>query len=70
MVGPYNPAVGHGRVARGVLATLILAASLAIAAGCKPGPPTLVELEGVEALQARFNRDAGKTRVVLLLSPT
>jgi hypothetical protein len=70
MVGPYNnPAVHRRRVPR-LLTALCLAVSLAPLSGCKPGPPTLVELQGVEALQARFNRDAGKTRVVLLLSPT
>jgi hypothetical protein len=31
---------------------------------------TLSDLTGVEQLKARFNRDAGKPRIVLLLSPT
>ncbi len=33
-------------------------------------PRTLYDLGGLELLQSRFNRDAGKARLVLLLSPT
>jgi len=44
---------------------------LALAAGCRgDGKATLSDLNGVEDLKARFNRDAGKPRIVLLLSPT
>jgi len=44
---------------------------LAVGIGsCRSGPGTLSDLAGVEELQERFNRDAGATRVVLLLSPT
>ena len=32
--------------------------------------PTLADLRGVGELQALFNRDAGKVRLLLLLSPT
>jgi hypothetical protein len=67
MVGPN---VIRGRSLRKLLSSVLVAASIAVAAGCKPGPPKLLELDSVEALQARFNRDSGKTRVVLLLSPT
>jgi len=50
-------------------AALLLTAALGIA--CRgETPPTLSELGGVEQLQTRFNRDAGKPRIVLLLSPT
>jgi len=30
----------------------------------------LTEIQTIEALRAQFNRDAGKTRLILLLSPT
>jgi hypothetical protein len=30
----------------------------------------LIEIQTVETLRAQFNRDAGKTRLILLLSPT
>ena len=32
--------------------------------------PTLTDVSGIEDLRARFNRDAGHLRLVLLLSPT
>jgi hypothetical protein len=39
-------------------------------AGCGEHKPVLQELKGVDELKARFNRDRGKPRIVLLLSPT
>lgn len=41
-----------------------------LAGGCGPGAPTLTDISSVDTLKAGFNRDAGKTRIVLLLSPT
>ena len=32
--------------------------------------PNLTDLNGVDDLKARFNRDGGKVRIVLLMSPT
>ena len=32
--------------------------------------PSLADLKGVDELKALFNRDVGKVRLVLLLSPT
>ena len=52
-----------------VLGLLLLA--VGISAGCsgdKKG--TLQDLNNIDELKARFNRDAGKPRIVLLLSPT
>jgi len=47
---------------------LLLAAGLA---GCRgDAKATLSDLTGVEQLKARFNHDAGKPRIILLLSPT
>jgi hypothetical protein len=37
---------------------------------CGEYKPVLQELKGIEELKARFNRDRGKARIVLLLSPT
>lgn len=46
----------------------LLAASLA---GCNATTaPTLGELTSIVQLKDRFNQDASKTRVVLLLTPT
>ena len=58
MVGPSG---------RSVL--LLVALALVTAPACDRGP-SLATIAGVEALQQRFNQDAGKPRVVLLLSPT
>ena len=38
--------------------------------GSEPPRPGLVNLSGTEELRALFNRDAGKTRLVLILSPS
>lgn len=61
MVGP--------QVARRWCLALLLGASLAAACG---GTPTasLSDLGGVDELKTRFDADAGRPRMVLLLSPT
>ncbi len=40
------------------------------AAGTTATSPNVTELGSVSDLQERFNRDAGKVRLILLLSPT
>jgi hypothetical protein len=47
---------------------LALGCGIALAAACAAGPWT--ELDSMEDLKAAFQRDRGKTRIVLLLSPT
>ena len=44
--------------------------SLSFLGGCREYKPVLEDLTGVEGLKAQFNKDGGKPRVVLLLSPT
>jgi hypothetical protein len=51
----------------GAVAALAVALTLL---GCRPGPPTLKDISSVDELAARFNADAGKPRIILLLSPT
>jgi hypothetical protein len=51
-----------------VQAAVVLAAGLL--AACSQGSGALSDLEGVDELRAEFNREAGKPRIVLLLSPT
>ena len=66
-----NPAVRQPLLCARTVLHLVLVLSVALAAGCRGDrAPTLSDLSGVEALKARFNADAGKPRIVLLLSPT
>ena len=49
----------------------VFALSLLIAAACQgTQTATMSDLAGVQELKDRFNADAGKPRIVLLLSPT
>jgi hypothetical protein len=60
MVGPYRR-----------LAAIALLALGAASSACRGTPQaTLSDIPGIEALREQFNADAGKPRVVLLLSPT
>ena len=50
---------------------LIGAVILAVLGSFRPSPKvTLTDLNNVEELRGRFNRDMGNTRLLLLLSPT
>jgi len=35
-----------------------------------PGQEPLTDIQNIETLRTQFNRDAGKTRLILLVSPT
>lgn len=72
MVGPKPARAGRRSVRRlDVRPWLVLLLFAAAAdAACGTGAASLSDLEGLGALQTRFNRDAGTTRIVLLLSPT
>lgn len=48
----------------------LAALTIALATGCRPAPPALSNIGTVGELKARFNADAGKPRIILLLSPT
>jgi hypothetical protein len=39
-------------------------------AGTSAGRESLIDLAGVEPLRQQFERDAGKSRLLVLLSPT
>ena len=61
----------NGRHANSLAAALtVVLLLIAGSAGCQSGTATLSNLNGIDELKARFNRDAGKPRIVLLLSPT
>jgi len=61
--------VGKRQSKHAALLILALAASLAAGTGCAAAGE-LLDLGTVESFKARFNRDAGKPRLLLLLSPT
>ena len=69
----YNPAMR--RLAAAALTLAVVAAphrfriGVALAQSTAT-PATLIELRDAADLEARFNEDRGKTRLVLLVSPT
>ena len=68
--GPAIRRVGH-RAGFGLKSSVLGLLLLALATSCsgdKKG--TLQDLNNIDELKARFNRDVGKPRIVLLLSPT
>jgi hypothetical protein len=64
--------VGCGGSHRRLISLIILTALLPlwVISACGKSTPVLKDLNGVEELKARFNKDLGKPRIVLLLSPT
>ena len=58
----------HARALAALLPLCLLSFSFLV--GCGEDKPVLQDLTGVEELKAQFNKDSGKPRVVLLLSPT
>jgi hypothetical protein len=64
MVGPYR-----SRLVRAALAAFV-AAGFATACRGAPAVATLSDISSVDELKNQFNRDGGKPRIVLLLSPT
>jgi hypothetical protein len=53
----------------GIVVLLLVARAFLATAGSTPdGQPALAELNNLDALKAEFNREAGKTRVIISLS--
>jgi hypothetical protein len=53
-----------------LLATVWLAIYLDTRLQPAPEQKPLVEIKNIQTLRTQFNRDTGKTRLILLLSPT
>jgi len=53
-----------------LLATVILGIYLETRPRLAPGQEPLTDISTIENLQAQFNHDAGKIRLVILVSPT
>lgn len=53
-----------------LLATVTLGIYLETRPRLAPGQAPLMDIENIETLRLRFNEDIGKTRLILLVSPT
>ncbi|HEX9388598.1 MAG TPA: hypothetical protein VF918_19900 [Anaerolineales bacterium] len=52
------------------LAAILLAIYFEIQPRIAPGQAPLTDISNIETLRTQFNRDAGKTRLIILVSPT
>ena len=61
---------------RSIIALIILVIALSLAVYVEtrprlaPGQEPLTDIQNIETLRSAFNRDAGKTRLIILGSPT
>ena len=53
-----------------LLATVVLGVYIQTRPRLAPGQEPLTDIQNIETLRAQFNKDAGKTRLILLVSPT
>lgn len=53
-----------------LLATVLLGIYIETRPRIAPGQEPLTDIQSIETLRAQFNQDVGKTRLILLLSPT
>ena len=53
-----------------LLATVLLGIYLETRPRIAPGQAPLADIQNIETLRARFNQDVGKTRLIILVSPT
>jgi len=53
-----------------LLATVMLGVYLETQPRLAPGQAPLKDVENIETLRAQFNEDVGKTRLIILVSPT
>lgn len=53
-----------------LLAAVFLSVYVASRPRLAPGQAPLADIQNIETLHAQFNRDAGQTRLIILVSPT
>jgi len=53
-----------------LLATVLLGIYLETRPQLAPGQEPLKDIQSIETLRAQFNQDVGKTRLIILVSPT
>jgi hypothetical protein len=53
-----------------LLATILLSIYVETRPRIAPGQEPLTDIQNIESLSAQFNKDAGKTRLIILVSPT
>ena len=53
-----------------LLATVVLGVYIQTRPRLAPGQEPLTDIQNIETLRAQFNKDVGKTRLILLVSPT
>lgn len=53
-----------------LLGTLLLGVYVQTRPRLAPGQKPLADIQNIETLRAQFNKDAGKTRLIILVSPT
>jgi len=56
--------------AAALLVGILLAVYLKAGPRLAPGQAPMTDIESIETLQAQFNRDAGRVRLIILVSPT
>jgi hypothetical protein len=61
---------------RGIFAILVLLVTIVLGVYIEtrprlaPGQAPLIDIQNIETLRAQFNKDAGNTRLIILVSPT
>jgi hypothetical protein len=53
-----------------LIAALLLGVYVQTRPRLAPGQEPLTDIQSIETLRAQFNQDVGKTRLILLVSPT
>lgn len=53
-----------------LLAAVLLGTYLETRPRIAPGQAPIKDIQNIESLRTQFNQDAGKTRLILLVSPT